>query len=509
MNLITEQNRKWWILVSMGIVLFMVNLDFSIANLALPAIAHALGANLVQLQWVISGYMLTMVIFMVLGGRLGDLYGHRKIFLIGIIIFTLSSVMAGFAFTERLLIIARIVQGIGAALVFPLTSVITFAVFPKNQKGLALGTMATTIGLAQAVGPTLGGVIIKYLSWNWVFFINLPIGILAVIATLLACPRYILALQQGKIDYLGATLLTISLMLLIVAVNQAQVWGVDSIPFFSCFISGLILLGVFIKVELTIKHPLIQLQVFLNKKFTTMNLVRANLAYVFGSILFVLVLYLQNMLGYSALAAGMLLLFMTITFGALSPVLGKMLDHLGAYYPVLISLILMSIVLAIFTQVTMLTPFYELAMLLFVCGIVFAIIFTATNVVALKAVPESQIGAASGAFYTVALGGCMLGVAVSGTIMGLVSRAFLSHQLLLQHISLSSDKDNMLISIANGSHSLSKVSANFTAETAQLLKPMAQQAFLHAFHWAMLICMLLSIGSLIMMLFIKLRRAAD
>jgi EmrB/QacA subfamily drug resistance transporter len=502
MTLILETNHKWWIVIAMSTMMFMLNLDLTIVNLALPAISHELHTSLSELQWVINGYVLTCAMFTVMGGKLGDTYGHRGIFLIGVIIFTIASATAGFAHDEWTLIISRLGQGFGAALSFPLIMVIIFAAVPERQKGMALGIMATTIGIAQAIGPSLGGVIIKFLNWHWIFFVNIPIGIFTIFLTLIVCPRYILAITKESIDYKGATLLAISLFFVLLALNEAQNWGLFSQLFLSCFFTGIILLVLFIFIEAKIRRPFINLNIFTNKMFSAVSFVRATAAYSFFMILFFIVLYLQNIKQHSALFAGLLLLFLTITFGALSSVCGAVIDKVGARGPLLFGTLLLTIIFLALTQLGIL-PIYILALLLFFLGLCLSILLTGTNVIALSVVPKQQIGAASGVFFTIALIGCMFGIAISGTIMAMRSSHYLTQQLLLNNIHVPQTKMHLLTLIANGSHSLTRLVGNFTPAMAQKLSPILEHSFLHAFFSVALVCAGLAIISFLLTLFAK------
>jgi len=492
-----ENNHKWWIVIAMSIMMFMLNVDLTIVNLALPAISKELHTSLSELQWVINGFMLACAMFTVMGGKLGDIFGHRKIFLIGVIIFTIASATAGFANDEWTLIISRVGQGLGAALSFPLIGVITFAAVPEQQKGAALGLMATTIGIAQAIGPSLGGVIIKFLNWHWIFFVNIPIGIFTVILTLIVCPKYILAITRKSIDYKGATLLAISLLFILLALNEAQNWGLFSRLFLTCFLGGIILLILFIFIESKIRNPFIHLNIFTNKMFSVVSFVRATTAYSFFVILFFVVLYLQNIEQHSALFSGLLLLFLTITFGVLSSVCGTVMDRVGTRKPILFGTMLLSIIFLILTQLGIL-PIYMLAFLLFLTGICLAILLTGTNIIALSVVPKQQIGAASGVFFTIALVGSMFGVAISGTIMAMRSSHYLTRQLLLNNIHITQSKMRLLTQMANGSHSITKLAANFTPAMVQKLTPIIQQSFLHAFFSVALVCVGLAIISFLL-----------
>ena len=182
---LTEDNRKWWTLGAMCFALFMIMLDNTVVNVALPSIQEDLGATLSQLQWIVTGYALTFAALMLIGGKLADAYGRRLIFVIGIVIFTLASLWCGLSDTSEMLIVARIVQGAGAALMNPATLSIISATFPPKQRGAAIGIWAGVSALALAIGPLVGGLLTEHLSWHWIFFINVPVGMLAIGATLL------------------------------------------------------------------------------------------------------------------------------------------------------------------------------------------------------------------------------------------------------------------------------------------------------------------------------------
>jgi len=219
-------------------------------------------------------------------------------------------------------------------------------------------------------------------------------------------------------------------------------------------------------------------------------------------ILFFIVLYLQNIKQYSVLFTGLLLLFLTITFGAISSVCGAVMDKVGARGPILFGTMLLSLIFLILTQLGIL-PIYVLAILLFLIGISLAILLTGTNIIALSVVPKQQIGAASGVFYTIAQVGCIFGIAISGTIMALRSSHYLAQQLLLNNIQIPQSKMHLLILIANGSHSMSRLTDNFTPSMVQKLTPILKQSFLHAFFSVALVCVGLAIISFLLTLFTK------
>ena len=179
----SEERRKWWTLAAVSFGLFMIMLDNTVVNVALPAIQEDLGADLSQLQWIVAGYALTFAALMLIGGKLADAFGRRLIFVIGIVIFTAASLWCGLSETGEMLIVARCVQGAGAALMNPATLSIISATFPPKQRGAAIGIWAGVSALALAIGPLVGGLLTEHLSWHWIFFINVPVGVIAIAAS--------------------------------------------------------------------------------------------------------------------------------------------------------------------------------------------------------------------------------------------------------------------------------------------------------------------------------------
>ena len=184
-RLVTEENKKWWTLAAVAFGLFMIMLDNTVVNVALPSIQRELGMQLSELEWIVSGYALTFAALMLIGGKLADAYGRRLIFVVGIAVFTLASLACGLASSGEALIAARVAQGVGAALMNPATLSIIAVTFPPRQRGTAIGIWAGTSALALALGPLIGGLLTEHASWNWIFFVNVPIGVLGIAASFL------------------------------------------------------------------------------------------------------------------------------------------------------------------------------------------------------------------------------------------------------------------------------------------------------------------------------------
>jgi MFS family permease len=243
-HLVTDDNRKWWTLGAMCFALFMVMLDNTVVNVALPSIQREIHAQLSALEWVINGYTLTFAVLIATGGRLGDIFGRRRMFLYGVIIFA----TAGLAQDPAMLIGSRAVQGIGAALMMPATlSIITHA-FPAAERGKAIGTWAGVSALALSIGPVIGGFLTEYVSWRAIFFINLPVAVGAVAATVFAVTESRDETVDRRVDYPGVIALTASLTAIILALIEGNSWGWDSLPILSLLIGGAIGLAIFVAI---------------------------------------------------------------------------------------------------------------------------------------------------------------------------------------------------------------------------------------------------------------------
>ena len=224
-HLITDDNRKWWTLGAMCFALFMIMLDNTVVNVALPSIQKDLGASISGLEWTINGYTLSFAVLLATGGRLGDIFGRRRMFLFGVVIFALSSATAGFAADATSLVISRVVQGVGAALMMPATLSIITDAFPAYERGKAMGMWAGVSALALAVGPVLGGFLTEHVSWRAIFYLNIPVAIGAVTAALFAVRESRDTTVGREVDYAGVAALTAGLTALILALVEGNSWG--------------------------------------------------------------------------------------------------------------------------------------------------------------------------------------------------------------------------------------------------------------------------------------------
>src|SRR5215213_6745807 len=243
---ISEEARKWWTLAAVGLGLFMIMLDNTVVNVALPSIAADLQADLSELEWIVTGYALTFASLMLTGGKLADLLGRRAIFITGLAIFTLSSLACGLAGSEEMLIGARVVQGAGAALMNPATLSIISATFPPRQRGMAIGIWAGVSAMALAIGPLVGGILTQKIDWSWIFFINVPIGVLAIVVARLVITESRDTSQEQRLDLPGLATSALGLFALTYALIEANTYGWTSVRILSLFGVAAVALGAFV-----------------------------------------------------------------------------------------------------------------------------------------------------------------------------------------------------------------------------------------------------------------------
>lgn len=310
--------------------LFMIMLDNTVANVALPSIQRDLGVGLSELQWIVTGYALAFAALMLTGGKLADMFGRRLIFVVGLTVFTAASLACGLAGSGDVLIGARIVQGVGAALMNPATLSIIAATFPPRQRGMAIGIWAGVSALALAIGPLVGGLLTQHISWHWIFFVNLPVGVLAIAASDVFIDESRDASQEQRLDLPGLLTPGIGLFALTYALIEANAYGWTSGRILAAFATAGAGLAVFVALELRQRLPMLDLSLFRNGTFAGANLVVLLVALAMFGVFFFVSLYMQNILGFSAVEAGAAFLPMTVLIILIAPVGGKATDRIGS-----------------------------------------------------------------------------------------------------------------------------------------------------------------------------------
>ena len=328
-RIFAEENKKWWTLGAVSFGLFMIMLDNTIVNVALPSIQSDLNIGISELEWVVNGYALTFAVLMLTGGKLADLFGRRFIFIVGLVIFTAASLACGLSPNANVLIAARVVQGVGSAMMNPATLSIITATFPPRQRGMAIGVWAGVSALALAIGPLIGGVITQQVNWNWIFFINVPVGILAIVVARLVIKESRDTSAVQRLDLPGLLTSAIGLFALIYGLIEANTYGWTSARILACFAIAVIGLTAFVLLELHQRVPMLDLSLFRNPTFAGANGIMLLVALAMFGVFFYVSLYVQNILHYSPTQAGATFLPMTLCIVFLAPIAGRISDRYG------------------------------------------------------------------------------------------------------------------------------------------------------------------------------------
>jgi EmrB/QacA subfamily drug resistance transporter len=428
-HLITDRDRKWWTLGAMCFALFMLMLDNTVVNVALPSIERDLGASLSSLEWTVNGYTLTFAVLLATGGRLGDIFGRRLAFLVGVVLFTLSSATAGLAPNTAALVASRVIQGVGGALMMPATLSLVTNAFPPAERGRAIGTWAGVSALALAIGPVLGGFLTEAVSWRAIFFINLPVGIGAVAAALLVVRESRDETVGREVDYLGVATLTGALTALILALIEGNSWGWGSTPIIALLGGSAALLVAFVLVELRVKAPMVEFPLFASRNFVGSNLVALIVTFAMMAQFFFIALYMQNILGYSPLEAGIRFLPATLMVVAVAPLAGRLTDRIGARLPIAAGLTLVTAAMVWLTRIDAATTYGSLWPSFVLMGIGMALVMSPMSTAAMNAVADAKAGIASGVLSMNRMIGGTLGVAVVGAVFAGAARARLDQLL--------------------------------------------------------------------------------
>jgi EmrB/QacA subfamily drug resistance transporter len=421
-HLITEDNRKWWTLGAMCFALFMIMLDNTVVNVALPSIQKDLGASISGLEWTVNGYTLSFAVLLATGGRLGDIFGRRRMFLTGVVVFAASSATAGLAPDETSLVVSRIVQGVGAALMMPGTLSIITDAFPAHERGKAMGTWAGVSALALAIGPVLGGFLTEHVSWRAIFYLNIPVAIGAVTATLFAVRESRDRTVGTEVDYPGVAVLTLGLTALVLALVEGNSWGWGSTAIIGLLVGAAVALPAFVWVENRVKAPMVRFDLLSDRNFLGAVVVALIITFAMMGVFFFLALYMQDILKYSPLEAGVRFLPSTLMIVGVAPVAGRLADRYGPRWLIAGGLTLVAASLFVFSGIAVDSGYLDLLPGFMLLGVGVAMTMSPMTSAAMNAVSVDKAGIASGVLSMFRMVGGSLGVAITGAIFqGLVS----------------------------------------------------------------------------------------
>jgi len=419
----TDENRRWWALGAMCFALFMIMLDNTVVNVALPSIQRGLHASTASLEWTVNAYTLSFAVLLVTGGRLGDLFGRRKVFLAGVIIFACSSGAIGFSPNDTWLVAWRAVQGAGAALMMPATLSIITNAFPPQERGKAIGTWAGVSAMALAIGPVFGGFLVESVSWQSIFFLNLPVAAGAVLVTLFAVRESRDETVERTVDVQGVLTLTVGLAALVLALVEGNSWHWGSGRELALYVIAVLGLAGFAVVESRRRVPMVDFSFFRSRTFLGANIVAFIVSFAMLAMFFFLALYMQNIRHYSPLQAGVRFLPSTLMIVLIAPIAGRLADRVGPRP--LMTFGLLSVSGALFWQshLTVASGYGAVLPGFVLMGIGMAFVMSPMSMAAMNSVAQTKAGVASGILSMNRMVGGTFGVAVLGAMVSTLGRS--------------------------------------------------------------------------------------
>jgi EmrB/QacA subfamily drug resistance transporter len=478
----------WWTLGAMCFALFMIMLDNTIVNVALPSIQRALHTSPTTLQWTIDAYVLTFAVLILLGGKLGDRFGRKRMFLAGLAIFTVASAACAQATTDTQLVAFRAIQGAGAALLNPLSLSIIVAAFPRKKLPTAIGIWAGVSGLGLSAGPLIGGFLVERVNWSAVFWVNVPIGAVAAAVTLWAVSES-RDEQRRHLDLTGTALVTGGLFALVYGLIGTSSHGWTSPQTLGLLSAAGVLLALFLECERRIGEPMVPPAFFLRRAFATSTVVVLLVGFAFIGVLFLIVLYFQNVQGYSPLEAGVRTLPLTLTQAAVAINAGRLNKWLGPRTQMTTGMLMLAGGLLGLAQLEVATPYDRIWPFQVLLGVGMGLAMPAVSATAMAAVERNQAGIASGVVNAGRQVGGALGIAVLGTVAAILTRSDWQQHLALLPSADQAKAAPLTSLVVGGQGSAVAAVAGRQAELAAL------ESFVYGLRYALLTSAILALGA--------------
>lgn len=412
-----ETNKSWVLSVLVMLIGgFMSILDSSIVNVAIPTMMHDFQATMSSIQWVTTIYMLTLGVIVPTSGWLGDFLGFKRLYVYSLIVFTLGSALCSLSWSENVLIAARVVQAIGGGMIMPTMMAMVYSVVPRDKIGSAMGIFGLTMLVAPAIGPTLGGYLVEYVSWRWIFTINIPIGVIGTFLAMYSLPEFPVK-EAGKFDVAGFLLSSSGLFCLLLALSQGQDWGWTSLRTVMLLYSSAALLGLFVFQELTTPNPLLDLRVFKYPTFLLGNLMLVVVTIgMFGG-LFYIPYFLQVVRGMGALQVGLLMLPPALVSAFMLPIAGRLYDKVGPRIPVGSGILLLTYSTYLFTKLDINTSLSTIIAWNMLRALGMGMSMMPLQTTLMSALPPEQVGRGSAITNIISRVASSMGIAVLTLIL--------------------------------------------------------------------------------------------
>lgn len=475
---------KWWVLIGVSLASLIAMIDFTIVSTVLPAIQHELATSMLELQWVMNIFVLIVSMLMVGMGRLGDVFGQRKMLLFGISLFGIASLFAGLSVNPLELIISRGLQGIATAIIIPCSITTITHTFPTKQIGRAMGIWSSITGIGLAIGPVLGGMIVSILSWRFVFYINIPV----VIISMLICGFYIEKLiidKTIKVDWLGLLVMNIAIACLIIPVIQANDWGWGSPLTISMFVIAVLSTIGFIMIEKRVSSPIIDFNALGNRHFIAASFANFALVGFIWVAFFLIPLYLQTIRAESVFMIGLMLLTISGSVVIISPVAGYLTDRIGAKLPIIAGLVLLLFSAFMQAFFDLATPLWFAISSFSFLGIGWGMIQGPATSIAMSSVSKQTAGVASGALWTIQNIGGALSLAIAGVFFHYHENHYLTTHLQQDNINITHPQQTFIYSLLADPNRSQALGHEFTHKLLNLILSLFHGSFISGYTAAM------------------------
>jgi DHA2 family multidrug resistance protein len=506
-NIHLHPSYKWFVLANVMFGTFMAVLDATIVNVGLSKMTAAFGTSVDKIEWVLTAYMLVFAVVLPSSGWVADHFGYKKTYFLGMFLFTLGSLLCSFSWDENALIAFRVIQGAGAGFIMPVGMAIITREFPAEQRGMALGFWGIASAASVSLGPMIGGYLIDNFSWHAIFDVNVPVGILGLVVTIIIQREYKTE-HTRKFDLIGFLSMSVFLTSLLLALSDGNAsWntgGWTSNFILSCFAVSIIGFVIFIITELNVEHPIVELRLMKDLNFTIGNI----MLFIFGMGLFgstfLLPLYLQNSLDYTAFQAGIVFFPIGIIQAIISPIAGWMTDKVNPKIPSLIGITLTALSLYLYSFFSLTTEHSQIMLPLYLRGFGMGLIFIPLTTISLLDIPREKMAQASGLLNTIRQIGGSFGVALLGSL--LTRRVIFHTQAYGQVVNTSSSTyQNIFYNLQHFvQHSVGGATNEVTARAhALIVQNLSNQAFIQGINDDFLVGAIITITLIVPVIFLK------